>query len=90
MPQSNKAHAPQLLSLHSRAHKPQLLSSHATTTEAHVPRAHALQQREATTMRSLHTATKSSPCSLQLEKAHAQQQRPNAAKNKLIFLIANI
>ena len=25
---------------------------------------------------------KSSPCSLQLEKAHAQQQRPNAAKNK--------
>ena len=25
---------------------------------------------------------KSSPCSLQLEKACAQQQRPNAAKNK--------
>ena len=27
---------------------------------------------------------KSSPCSLQLEKARAQQRRPNAAKNKLI------
>ena len=28
-------------------------------------------------------ATKSSPRSLQLEKAHAEQQRPNAAKNKI-------
>ena len=35
-------------------------------------------------MRSLRTATKSGPRSLQLEKAHAQQQRPNAAKNKYI------
>ena len=33
-------------------------------------------------MRSLCTSTKSSPCSLQLEKAHAQQQRPNAASHK--------
>ena len=33
-------------------------------------------------MKSLHTATKSSPRSPQLDKAHAQQQRPNAAKNK--------
>ena len=35
-------------------------------------------------MRSPRTAMKSSPCSLQLEKAQAQQQRPNAAKNKQI------
>ena len=35
-------------------------------------------------MRSLRTATKSSPRSPQLEKAHARQQRPNTAKNKLI------
>ena len=35
-------------------------------------------------MRSPRTATKSSPHSLQLEKAHAQQQRPDAAKNKYI------
>ena len=34
-------------------------------------------------MRSPHTATKSSPRSPQLEKAHAQQRRPNAAINKL-------
>ena len=27
--------------------------------------------------------TKNSPCSPQLEKARAQQQRPNTAKNKL-------
>ena len=31
-------------------------------------------------MRSPRTPTKSSPCSLQLEKARAQQRRPNAAK----------
>ena len=38
--------------------------------------------REATTMRSPRTATKSSPHSLQLEKARIQQRRPNPAKNK--------
>ena len=58
MPRSNEARAPQLLSLRSRAREPQLLSLRATTTEARVPRARAPQQREATTMRSLHTATK--------------------------------
>ena len=43
---SNKAHAPQLLSLRSRAREPQLLSPHATTTEAHTPRARAPQQEK--------------------------------------------
>ena len=33
-------------------------------------------------MRSPHTTTKSSPHSLQLEKAHVQQWRPNAAKKR--------
>ena len=33
MLRSNRAHAPQLLSLRSRAREPQLLSPHATTTE---------------------------------------------------------
>ena len=37
---------PQLLSLHSRAQEPQLLSPRATTTEAHAPRACALQQEK--------------------------------------------
>ena len=72
---------PQLLSLCSRACEPQLLSPRATATEAHVPRARAPQQ-EATTMRSLQSATKSSPRSLQLEKARVHQRRPNTAKNK--------
>ena len=63
----SKARAPQLLSLHSRAHEPQLLSPCAATREA-----------TATC-----TATKSSPRSPQLEKAHVQQQRPNADKNKI-------
>ena len=46
MPQSNKARAPQLLSLRSRAQEPQLLSLRATTTEACVPRAPAPQQEK--------------------------------------------
>ena len=46
MPRSNEARAPQLLSLHSRAREPQPLSSRAATTEARVPRAHALQQEK--------------------------------------------
>ena len=33
-------------------------------------------------MRNPHTAMKSSPRSPQLEKAHVQQRRPNAAKEK--------
>ena len=78
MLRNNKARAPQLLRLCSRAYEPQLLSPRATTTEAHMPRACALQ-REAT---AVHTVTKSSPRSPQLEKALAQQRRPNAAKNK--------
>ena len=38
--------------------------------------------REATIVRGPRTAMKSSPRSLQLKKARAQQRRPNAAKNK--------
>ena len=61
-----------------------LESPHATTTE---PTCHNYWSphsttREDTTMRRPCTATKSSPCSPQLEKAHAQQWRPNAAKKK--------
>ena len=72
-----------MLSLCSRAHVPQLLSPHATTTEARALRARAPQQKEATAMRSPQTTMNSGPGSLQLEKARVQQQRPNAAKNKL-------
>ena len=46
MLRSNKARAPQLLSLRSRAREPQLLRLRATTTEARVPRARALQQEK--------------------------------------------
>ena len=38
--------------------------------------------REATAMRGPSPATKSSPRSPQLEKAHVQQRRPNAAKDR--------
>ena len=46
MLKSNKARAPQLLSLRSRAREPQQLSPCATTTEACVPRARAAQQEK--------------------------------------------
>ena len=46
MPRSNKACAPELLSLHSRACEPRLLSPCATTTETRMPGAHALQQEK--------------------------------------------
>ena len=46
------------------------------------PRACALQQAKATAMRSLHTVMKSGPCSLQPEKACAQQQDPVQPKVK--------
>ena len=47
MLQSNYTGAPQLLSLCSRTREPQLLRPRATSTEAHVPRARALQQEKA-------------------------------------------
>ena len=72
MPRNNKARAPQLLSLCSRAYKPQLLSISATTTEACAPRACALQQEKPPNEKTAHHM-KSSPCSLQVEKARAQQ-----------------
>ena len=56
------------------AHVPQLLKP--------VRLEPVLRNREAAAMGSPCTATKSSPGSPQLEKAHEQQQRPNAAKNK--------
>ena len=65
------------------------LSLRATTTEPTLhkywsSRAYSIcfTAREATSMRSLCPATKSSPWSSQQEKAHMQQQRPNATKNK--------
>ena len=49
---------------------------------ARTPRALAPQQVKPPQREACAPATKSSPCSPQLEKARAQQQRPNAAKNK--------
>ena len=43
-----------------------------------------LHNRRSAAVRSLSTAAKSSPCSLQLEKAYRQQRRPSATKNTLI------
>ena len=57
------------------AHVPQLLNPM-------VPRARAPQQEKPTQWEARAPQQKSSPRSPQLEKARAQQQRPNAAKNK--------
>ena len=80
MPWSNEARVPQLLSLRSRAREPQLLSLRATATEARTPRARALQQRQATAMRRPRMETKSSPCSLQLEKPAGSNEDPTQPK----------
>ena len=76
-----------------RSHMPQSSQARAHDRWAWVlqllkstrPRACALQRREAAKMRSPCTATKSSPCSPQLEGARAQQWRPNAANNNFFF-----
>ena len=65
MLQSNKACAPQLLSLRSRARKPQLLSLRVWSLFS--------ATREAAIVRGPRTAMKSGPCSPQLEKALAQK-----------------
>ena len=56
------------------AHVPQLLSPRTWSP--------CSPTGEPTAMRSPHTTMKSGPRSPQLEKAHVQQQRPNATKNK--------
>ena len=56
------------------AHAPQLLEPVCLEP--------VLRNRRGHRMRSPHTAAKSSPRSLQLEKTRAQQQSTNAAKNK--------
>ena len=58
------------------------MSLRATTTEARVPRAHALQQVKPLQREARAPHRRVAPSSPQLEKACAQQQRPNAAKNK--------
>ena len=75
MPQSNEVCVPQLLNLHSRAHNSR------ATTEAHEPRAHALQQEKPLQREACTPQLESSPDLLQLEKAHMQQRRLSAAKN---------
>ena len=74
MPRSNEAREPQLLSLRSRAREPQLLKPACLGPVLRNERSHRNENPC--------TATKSRPCSPQLEKAHAQQLRPNTAKNK--------
>ena len=68
-------------STYSRAHEPQLLSPHSITTEVQVPMPSPyFTTRETTAVKSPGTTTKSSPCLLQLEKAHVQQWRLTTAK----------
>ena len=55
------------------------------TTEAHVPRAHALQYGKLPQWKA-NAPLESYPRSAQLEKAHTEQQRPNIAINKSIIL----
>ena len=80
-----RAHALQLLKpALSRARVPQLLSPCAAATEAHALEPVLCNKRSHHNEKPVHCneEMKSSPCSPQLEKAHAQQWRPNATKKK--------
>ena len=71
-PSPGRSHMPQSnLSLCTTTTEPALQSPRATTTEAHAPRACALQQEKPPQLEARRTATESSPRSPQLEKAHA-------------------
>ena len=76
MTRGDKTYAPvpQLLRLCFKAREPQLLKPARLEPVLHNKRSHGDEKP-------VHR-NKSSPRSPQLEKAHAQQWRPNAAKNK--------
>ena len=76
MPRSSWARAPQLLRLRSGALRPQLLSPCVATAEARSPGARVLRRDRPPRC----TVVRSGLCSQQLERAPAQQRRPNAAK----------
>ena len=62
-------HGATKLSLRSRARQPQLLSPSATTTEAHAPRARALQQEKPPQWEARAPRWRVAPRSPQLEKS---------------------
>ena len=63
-------------------HAAEQLSQGVTTTEARTPLSPCSATKEATTMRNLHTTTKSSPLLATTREKHAAQRRPSTAKNK--------
>ena len=75
MPQSNWAHAPQLLSLR------------AATTEARAPRACALLSREATAMRSPSIATREEPLLTTTRESLCSDEDPAQQKKKIKIYI---
>ena len=86
MPQSAEACVPHLLKpTRPRARKLQLLSPCAATTEALAPRARPLQQEKPPRREACAPQLESSPGSPQLEKVHAQRQRPSTMKSKYII-----
>ena len=63
------------------AYEPQLRIPRATTTEAHAPRAHALQQEKPPQWEAWELQQRAAPTSHNQRKARVQQRRPNAARN---------
>ena len=59
------------------------LSLRASASEAHAPRARALQQEKPLQCEACALQVESFPGLLQLDKAHTQQQRPSTAKINL-------
>ena len=63
-------------------HAVEQLSPCTTTTEAQVTPVHPPQQEKPPQWAACVQQLESSPCLLQLEKAHTQQWKPREAKNK--------
>ena len=78
-PTDNEAHVPQPLSPSCRAHEPRLLSPHAVTMKPEHSRACALWQ-EQPLGKEEPTHNWRSASTPQLEKVHAQRQRPDRGK----------
>lgn len=76
---------PQLLSLRSITQEPQLMSPHAATTGAHVPCSPCSATREASAIRSLHSAVKSTPSWPQLEESPRISREPEQPKIRQIL-----
>ena len=87
LPRGNSAHVPRLLGLCYTAREPQQPDTRTTVPEACVPQSLRSATRGATTVSSLHTATREQPLLAPTGEKPAQQRRPSTVKKKKYIYI---